>query len=297
MKTSPAPLWIGTTYEGNNPDYLREILPCVNYLEISPDSIATQNAGQLSIKTSILDELITVSASKQLLVHGVGLSIGSADGFSQNYIRLLDELFATLPITWHSEHLAYTMVSGQQLGTMLTLPRTDEVIDMICQRVDWIQRRYQVPFLLENVISLLPPYQTHYSEAAFLNKIVQKTGCGLILDVYNLECDAVNFGLTISEFLDELHLDAVKELHLAGGLVDDQGFQMDIHCLPTNQSTLALTYQILEKNPTNLQAITYEILDEFIPSVGTKRIVEELKRLKKLYGSSNLTAELAPAYQ
>src|SRR5256885_6489417 len=87
-----------------------------------------------------------------LLIHGVGLSIGSYDGYASEYIDLLDQLFSELKIKWHSEHLAYTKVNGENVGTMLTLPKTDEAVDMICRRVDSIQNKYKVPFLLENVI-------------------------------------------------------------------------------------------------------------------------------------------------
>lgn len=103
---------------------------------------------------------------------------------------------------------------------MLALPRTDEVIDMICKRIEIIQKRYQTPFLLENVISMLPPSECNYSEAGFLNKITGLTGCGLVLDVYNLECDQYNFKLDIDAFLEELNLNSVCEIHLAGGNTD-----------------------------------------------------------------------------
>ncbi len=70
-----------------------------------------------------------------ILLHGVGLSIGSYDRWNDDYIRLLDQLFDSIPsIKWHSEHLAYTQVNGENLGTMLTLPRTNEAIELISRR-------------------------------------------------------------------------------------------------------------------------------------------------------------------
>jgi hypothetical protein len=140
---------IGTTYEGKNMHYLKSILPYVQHIEISPDSIAHKKDGIACINPLALQQLQWVEANTDLsiLVHGVGLSIGSYDGYSKQYIQLLDELFAKLKkIHWHSEHLAYTFVNGEAIGTMLTLPRNDEVIDMICKRVDSIQKRYKAPF-------------------------------------------------------------------------------------------------------------------------------------------------------
>src|SRR5476651_174039 len=101
---------------------------------------------------------------------------------------------------------------------------------MICTRIDEIQKKFKAPFLVENVISMLPNPDETYNAAQFLNKITHLTGCGLVLDVYNLQCDEKNFGLSHYDFLSELNLDTVYELHLAGGIYDDEyNFQMDVH--------------------------------------------------------------------
>ncbi len=278
---------IGTTYEGKKFSYLKELIPHIQHIEISPDSIAAKKNGKVSISPEVLQQLswLEDKTGIAILIHGVGLSIGSYDSFSSDYIKLLDELFIKLRrIAWHSEHLAYTMVNGENLGTMLTLPRTDEVIDMICKRVGIIQKKYKVPFLLENVISMLPDAGSKYSEAAFLNKITASTGCGLILDVYNLECDEANFGFNSTEFLDELNIDNVFEMHLAGGNIDREfNFKMDVHSQLVSSSTINLANNVINRNPCRLKAITFEILDEFIENHGTSAIIEQLIQLNVIF--------------
>jgi uncharacterized protein len=277
---------IGTTYEGKSMAYLKEIAPFVNHIEVSPDSIAVKNNGRTSLQPEALAQLKWVLANTdiQILVHGVGLSIGSYDGYDDTYIDLLDELTREAAVQWHSEHLAYTKVDGENLGTMLALPRTNEVIDMICRRVETIQERYKIPFLLENVITMLPPSACQYSEAAFLNEITSRTGCGLILDVYNLECDAYNFGLDIESFLSELNLSPVAEIHLAGGNIDrEYNFKMDIHSQMVEASTLALAEKVLRSEGACVKAITFEILEEFIDRHGAAAIIRQLKQLHTLF--------------
>lgn len=277
------PIRIGTTYEGNRPEFLSKLLPVVDFLEFSPDSLATSYKGVASIHPNKLNALKNVNAQVDLLVHGVGLSIGSYDGFSQNYLKLLDELQDNLSLKWHSEHLAYMFVNGVNLGTMITLPRNKETLDMICRRVDIIQSRYKIPFLLENVVSLMPECDSDYSHAEFLNRICKKTGCGLILDIYNLECDAYNHQFKINPFLHELDCKNIREFHLASGYLDS-GFMTDIHAGLTNQSTLDLAAHVIQTfNPENLEVITYELLDEFVDRVGQEAIVEELVKLKILF--------------
>src|SRR5205823_101733 len=99
-------------------------------------------------------------------------------------------------------------------------------LDMVCARVQALQERYPVPFLLENIVHILPDHPAEYTDAAFLNALTARTGCNLILDIYNLECDAHNTGFDIPAFLDELDLSAVRELHLACG-VEYRGLLLD----------------------------------------------------------------------
>ena len=156
---------IGTTYEGKNLKYLKEIIPFVRHIEVSPDSIAHKKNGIISVNETALKQLewIDNETDVSILLHGVGLSIGSYDGYSKDYIKLLDELFGKLNnIRWHSEHLAYTMVNGENLGAMLTLPKTDEVLDMICKRVDAIQKNIKNLFCWKmlSACCLLQPVNT-----------------------------------------------------------------------------------------------------------------------------------------
>lgn len=273
----PAPA-LATTYEGMDSDLLDRILPLVDYLEVAPDSIALSRNGYSSLRPELLDQLASIPAHTGLLVHGIGLSIGTADGWNSSYIRLLDEFFSRFTPRWHSEHLGYTHVAGENLDTMLALPRTEEMLDLLCERIRILQERYKVPFLVEHIIHLLPDAPAEYTPAGFLNAVTSRTGCGLILDAYNLQCDAHNFGFDIPSFLDELNLEPVREMHLAGGF-EHHGFQLDIHSQPTADSTIALARQILPRCP-NLEVVTWELLKEAAPSLGPSGVCSELERIR-----------------
>jgi len=173
---------LATTYEGDDPDLLAHIVPLVDFIEISPDTIAASHAGDAHLRKSVVDEYAAVRGQVGFIAHGIGLSIGSFDRWNDSYIRLLDELFGRLDIAWHSEHLGCTTVAGENVGTMFALPRTAEALDLVCERVQRIQHRYRAPFLLEHIINLLPDEPAEYTPAGFLNAIVARTGCGLILD-------------------------------------------------------------------------------------------------------------------
>jgi uncharacterized protein len=269
---------LATTYDGDDPRLLDRVAPLVDFLEITPDAIATPDSQSAHLRAAVLNEYAAVSSNVDFIAHGVGLSIGSFDRWEESYLHLLDELFSHLPLAWHSEHLACTTVAGENVGTMFALPRTEEALDLVCERVRVLQERYRIPFMLEHVIQLLPEAPSEFTPAGFLNAITSRTGCGLLVDAYNLECDAHNQGLAIQSFLDELDFAPVRELHLAGG-TSYNGFRLDIHSGLIDASTLALGTEIMRRAP-NLRAVTFELLKEAIPLLGHDSICAELLRLR-----------------
>ena len=270
---------LAATYEGDDVVLLERILPLIDVIEISPDAIARSDAKHASLRREVLDEFAAVRKRVEFIVHGVGLSIGSFDHWQEDYLRLLDELFLHCELKWHSEHLACTVVAGENVGTMFALPRTEEALDLVCERVRRIQERYRVPFLLEHVTHLLPDAPAEFTPAGFLNAITSRTGCGLILDAYNLECDALNQGLDVQSFLQELDLAPVRELHLAGG-VEHNGFCLDIHSRRSRDTTLALGLEIIRKAP-GLRVVTFEFLKEAVTLMGHDGICAELRRVRQ----------------
>ncbi len=278
QKTSTGPA-LGTTYEGGDAQLLEHVLPLVDFVEITPDSMAEHHEEHPRLPDHAMRELKEIGSAARLIVHGVGLSIGTHDGYSENYLQIVDQLMDHVEVAWHSEHLGYVNVDGQHLGTMLAVSKTEQVLDMLCERIGKIQQRYGVPFLMENIVHILPDFDGEYSDAAFLNTLAERTGCGLILDVYNLECDAHNHGFDIPRFLGELDMNHVREIHLAGGVID-RGFRLDVHSRITQESTIALARQVISAAP-NVQTVTYELLPEAVPKMGYGGIATELKRLRQ----------------
>jgi uncharacterized protein (UPF0276 family) len=274
-----SPVAIGATYEGRDPDLLERMLPLVDYIEVTLETIAEVHDDKITLSDEIMTELKNLGKATQIVVHGVGLSIGSHEGWSDTYLHLLDDFLEQVDVAWHSEHLGYTKVDGQHLGIMLAMPKTEEVLDMVCERVNKIQQRFKLPFLLENIVHVIPDFPGDFSEARFLNALADRTGCGLILDVYNLECDAHNHGFDIPGFLNELQLTNVRELHVACG-VEHNGFLLDVHSQLTRSSTIQLAQDVVRRSAGSAEVVVYEFMPEAVPGLGRDAIVEELRRLR-----------------
>jgi hypothetical protein len=271
---------VGVNYEGRDLRFVETVLPLADVVEVTPDAIATLRDGVPVIPAETIEELKAIGESATIALHGVGLSIASAGGMAEEYLALVDTLMSSLDVAWHSEHLGYVMVDGEHLGTMLVPPRTEEALGLVCERVRAIQTRYGKPFLLEHVVNLFPDPGGDYTAAGFLNEIVRRTGCGLILDIYNLECDVHNGIVEAIAFLGELDLDAVREIHVACG-TEDRGLQVDVHSRVTRECTLELLHSVLAETP-NVEAVIFEILGPAVPSVGVDAIAAELRRVREV---------------
>ena len=138
------------------------------------------------------------------------------------------------------------------------------------------------PFLLENVVHVIPDSPAEYTDAGFLNALVDRTGCGLILDAYNLECDAHNHGFDIPSFLNELNATHVRELHVARG-VEHNGFLLDVHSQLTRRSTVELAQRVVRQSAGSARVVVYEFMPEAVPGLGHDAIADELGRLRAAF--------------
>jgi uncharacterized protein (UPF0276 family) len=264
------------SYSGRDATLLERLLPVVDAIEITPDDLVTLAGGEIRLDLDLVAPLRDLATELPVVAHGIGLSIASHDGPAPVYLRILDELFEQLDLAWHSEHLGYTTVDGGDLGTMLNVPRTDAVVELIAGRAAAIRRRYGRPFLLENVAALLPDPGGELDRAAFANAIARASGCGVLLDVHNLECDATNEGADPHRYLDEIDADAVVEIHVAGGVMRGP-YRLDVHSNLSSPSTVALARRALRRSPA--ATVTFELLAQAVPVVGPDSIIEHMRYL------------------
>jgi len=162
-------------------------------------------------------------------VHGVLLSIGSMDELNQKHLDAVLEVGKQVNMVNFSEHLSLTGVQDIALDALTPLAWNHEVADVICRKIDRIQSQIKVPFLIENVSNRFVIPGSDLSETAFINTILRKTGCGLLLDVTNVYTNSINFKFDPYAWIDEIDLARTELIHLAGGFVDPDGFLMDSH--------------------------------------------------------------------
>ncbi|MCK6453970.1 MAG: DUF692 domain-containing protein [Alphaproteobacteria bacterium] len=166
-------------------------------------------------------------------VHGVGLSLGGAEGLDQAHLDRVAGLVAAIEPMLVSEHLAWSVAGGVYHNDLLPLPYTEESLGVVAGNVSRLQDRLRRRVLIENPSTYLRFDHSPIPEPAFLAALAQRTGCGILLDLNNIYVSAVNHGLDAVGYVDAIPADAVGELHLAGHhvahedgvtiLIDDHG--------------------------------------------------------------------------
>ena len=163
--------------------------------------------------------LTTLDALRErypMVMHGVSMSIGSADGVDLSYLRRLKTLADRVRPTWVSDHLCWTGVHGHNTHDLLPLPYTEEALAVVCENIRLAQDVLERALVIENPSSYLTFAASEMSEWAFLGEMCARTGCALLLDVNNIHVSAVNHGFDALEFLNGVPADRVWQIHLAG---------------------------------------------------------------------------------
>lgn len=151
-----------------------------------------------------------------LSLHGVALSLGSADGLRRPHLLQLKALVDRFEPALVSDHLCWGAIGARYLNDLLPLPYTDEALDVVCANVSDAQDFLQRQILVENVSSYLEFSDSRIPEWEFVAEVARRTGCGLLLDVNNIYVSATNHGFDPLTYLDAMPADAVREIHLAG---------------------------------------------------------------------------------
>ncbi len=179
-------------------------------------------------------------------LHGVSMSIGSADGLDRAYLKRLRALVDEIEPLFVSDHLSWTRIDGFNAHDLLPLPYTNEALDIVCANIDRAQDAIGRTMLIENPSSYIDFPGADMTEWEFLDHVAARTGCGLLLDVNNVFVSATNHGFDPIAYLDGVPTDRVRQVHLAG---HSQGSDLliDTHDTPVCASVWDLYAHVLPR--------------------------------------------------
>ncbi|MBN9206989.1 DUF692 domain-containing protein [Methylibium petroleiphilum] len=198
--------------------------PAVDWLEVISENYMLPGGAPLR-------HLDRLRCDYPMAMHGVSLSIGSADDLDLEYLRALKALADRIEPAWISDHLCWTGVDHHNLHDLMPMPYTEAALRHLCERVARVQDHLGRRLLLENVSSYVAFDADEMSEWAFVAELARRADCDLLLDVNNVYVSSVNHGFDARSYIDALPRERVRQIHLAGH--EDHGSHLiDTHDHP-----------------------------------------------------------------
>lgn len=189
-------------------DYLAGPVP-VDFIEVISENFMVAGGRPLHVLDGVRERY-------PVAMHGVSMSIGSADGVRPDYLKQLKALADRVSPLWISDHLCWTGVEGFNAHDLLPLPYTEEALDLVCANIIHAQNVLERPILMENASTYLTFGADALTEWQFIAEMCARTGCYLLVDVNNIYVSATNHGFDPLAYLDGLPADRVRQMHLAG---------------------------------------------------------------------------------
>ena len=300
--TAPAPpatlaeiprLGVGVLYNPSLAGFLRSDLELLDYVAVIPDRFWTDRGpghpARFEEIGAWMEVVEHVAARRPVVSHSVGMSIGSADWFDTEHLEQLARWHERFRFPWHSDHLSFARVAGEDAhsvaaGMACPVPYDREVLEMVAERVERVRRTVAAPFLLENNVYYVDLPEQEMTEPEFLNRLAERAGCGLLLDVHNVYVNSVNHGFDPAAFVDALELDRVVEVHIAGGS-EMLGMYTDSHAGPCPEPVWELLDRVVAGAP-NLCGITFEFEETYFPRLGAEGVRGQVRRARAAWDRS-----------
>ena len=282
---------VGLLYSSAAPVVIEAAGSLVETLDIIPErlfyDLGPGSAARFHRVDGALAGLRHHAAGRHTSGHGIGLSLPSDMPLDEELLDAVGDLAGTLDFAWYSEHLSSfaTMrgaVPNAQAGLGLPVPYDEAVLTMLTAKVERVQQRLGLRLLLENPAVFTPIPGCDYREPAFLNELVRRSGCGVLLDLHNLYANERNNHDDCDDYLEQLDLTNVVEVHIAGG-TELFGVYTDSHAGLTPQRVWELAAEYLPRM-TSLQSVIVEFHESSVERIGVASIVDELERMHEVVG-------------
>jgi uncharacterized protein (UPF0276 family) len=240
---SPIPAKAGIGLRFQHHQAVLDVAPDVAWMEVH-----TENYMGGGTPLHYLD---AIRSDYPISLHGVGLSLGSAEGLDPAHLERIRRVAERIEPALMSEHIAWSITDGTYLADLLPLPMTEESLNVVCRHVDQVQSNMKRRILVENPSTYLRFCHSIIPEWEFMTAVAERTGCGILCDVNNIYVSAHNHGWDASTYLAALPPAVIGEIHLAGHSVrplgDGSTLRIDDHGSRVIAEVWALYRKALER--------------------------------------------------
>ncbi len=189
------------------------------------------------------DLLEALRANYAISLHGVGLSLGSAEGLDEDHLSRIATLVRRIDPAAVSDHVSWSVTGGVYFNDLLPIPYDEEALAAIARNVMRFQEVIGRPVMVENPSTYLRHAQSDRAEPQFLAELCQRSGCGLLLDVNNVFVSAENHGDDARTYLAAITHLPIGEIHLSGHhlrRIGNRSIRIDDHGSPVSDEVWSL---------------------------------------------------------
>ena len=189
--------------------HILERKPGVDWFEIISENYMVDGGRPLAMLDRIMEHYRVVQ-------HGVSLYFGSADPLNREHLKRLKNLVKRTKTPWLTDHLCWGSVDGRYTHDLLPMPYTMEAAKIAARKIRQAQDFLEVPVAVENVSSYAEFHVSEMTEWEFLNEVVERADCGILLDVNNIYVSSRNHSFDPFEYLNAVPPERVAQIHVAG---------------------------------------------------------------------------------
>lgn len=229
FSSKPIPARAGVGLKPEHYDIILTTNPDIGWFEVHPENYMSAGGASHYYLEKIREKF-------PIALHGVGLSLGSANGLSNIHLNALKTLIDRYQPSLVSEHLSWSQFGSIALNDLLPVPYTQESLQLFSENIDRTQNLLQRQILVENPSSYFQLNYSTLSESEFLVTLARNTGAGILLDINNIYVSAYNHGFNSENYIANIPPELVGEIHLAGHsiqhidngkiLIDDHGSEV-----------------------------------------------------------------------
>lgn len=217
-KTRRAARGVGAVVHPALADFLLEHPAALDYVALTPEALWTEHGADVPAALATADAL---AARYPVVLHGTGLSVGSAMPLDEAHLARVAQAAARYGATRYGERLGFSRVPtapgrSRCLGLAMPLPCDEAVLDWLAPRVRRAGCIAGLPLLLENGAHRTPYADEDMPEPVFLNRLAAASGCGVLLNLHHLLADGCRPGTPPQDYLAQLDLRLVREIRVDG---------------------------------------------------------------------------------
>ena len=259
---------------GYRKDFSKEFL---NSEVLKPDFVEVAPENWIGIGGFWKQQLQKVAEKYPLYTHGLSLSIGSPDELDVDFVKQVKKFLDENNVVLYSEHLSFTKAENAHTYDLLPIPFTKKAIDNVVSKIQQAQDILKRKLILENA-SYYTTLAQEMSEPEFINEIISRSGCEMLLDVNNVYVNSFNHKYDAKEFISKMPLEKVKYIHMAGHLQLSDKLIIDTH----GEAIIDPVYQLLEYTLIELNRNVPVLLERDFNIPQLSELQSEINAIRKI---------------